>query len=203
MEIRTLTHPTRKERAQIIAVLTDSFWRTPLFTGFLFRGHRRPARAFLTLLLHYSLKTGRVYVAEEPGHGIVACALWSLPGAPELNLTTLLRLRLWPWGALIAVQNPAAVPRICEMFTMLNEYAPETPCAALEFLASNRKGAGAALVRHGLADFADMLAYVESIVSKNDHAYYRQFGFTPFARTDFHGTDYAFMLRDTKEQPLG
>jgi hypothetical protein len=203
MEIRALAHPTRRERTQIVTVLTDSFWRTPLFTGFLFHGHRRPARTFLALLMHYSLKIGRVYIAEEPGRGIVACALWSLPGAPDLNLHTLLRLRLWPWALLLAVQNPAAVPRIWEMFVMLEAYAPETPCVALEFLASARKGAGAALVRRGLADFTDVPAYVESIVSQNNHDYYRQFGFTPFARTDFHGTDYSFMLRGAGEQPSG
>ena len=57
-----------------------------------------------------------------------------------------------------------------------------------------QKGAGAALVRECIPHFEEYPLYVESIVSKNDHAFYRQFGFEPYARADFHGTDYAFAL---------
>ncbi|MCE5344096.1 MAG: hypothetical protein LLF96_11025 [Eubacteriales bacterium] len=203
MEIRTLTRPTRAEQTQTVAVLTESFWRTPLFHGFLFRGRKQPARTFLALLLRYALKAGRVYVAEEPGRGIVACALWTTPDTPELNIRNIFLLGLWPWAVLLALQSPVATLRICELFSVLNTFVPDMPCATLEYLASAEKGAGAALVRRGLKEFAGIPAYVESIVSKNDHAYYRQFGFKPFARKDFHDTDYALMLLSPGERNVG
>ena len=101
---------------------------------------------------------------------------------------------------LIAVCSPNAMARIGELFRMLERVAPETACVTLEFLASAKKGAGARVVWDSMPVFAPSTLYVESIVSQNDHAFYKQFGFEPFAKTDFHGTDYAFMLRpDARE----
>jgi hypothetical protein len=195
MDIRRVTGMTPAEEEQTLTVLADSFLRTPLFRTYLFHGRRAPARTFLLLLLRFTLKTGRTYVGVDPNRGVVACALWSTPESPEMKLHCLFRLGLWPLALRMALQSPASVPRVFEMFKMLDRYAPEEPYATLEFLASGEKGVGAALVRRGIADFMDTPLYVESIVSKNDHAYYRQFGFQLFARTDFHGTDYAFLLR--------
>jgi len=200
MEIRELLHPGAKEYTDTAAVLAGSFRRAPLFTGFLFRGRRAPAETFLSAMLDYALQTGRVFVAEERG-AIVACALWTTPDSPELTVRTVFRLGLWPRFLRLFLQSPAAVLRIAELFHMLETFAPETPCATLEFLASARKGAGAAVLRRSMETFRGVPLYVESIVSKNDHAYYRGFGFTPFARTDFHGTDYAFLLLAPKAGP--
>jgi hypothetical protein len=200
MEIRTLTRPSRAEFRQAVAVLTDAFWQTPLFSDFLFRGRMGPARTFLRLLLRFELRTGRVYAAVEPGAGVVACALWSHPDSPEFGLRSLLRLGLLPLALLLFVQSPAAVKRIGELFRMLDRFAPETPCVTLEFLSSRQKGAGAALMNRGIADYRGQTLYVESIVSKDEHAYYRRFGFQPFARTVFHGTDYAFLLLKPEAQ---
>ena len=196
MEIREITRPDAKTFDRIAEILTDSFWRTPLFSDYLFRGRRALAKTFLEALLVFSLRAGRVYVAEDGERGMAACALWSLPDAPEMNLKTYLSLGMWPRMLSLAVRSPAAMRRIGELFRMLERFAPEEPCATLEFLASAEKGAGAAVVLGSMSAFAGWPLYVESIVSKNDHAYYRQFGFEPFARADFHGTDYAFMRID-------
>ena len=196
MEVKELTNPSKAEITRMTDILTDAFWKTPLFRQYLFRGHRAQARAFLNALLWYSLKAGRTFVAEAEGEGIVACALWSNPDAPEFNLKTWLKLGIWPHMLSIALRSPSAMGRIGELFAMLDRYAPEEPCATLEFLASAEKGAGAAVVLGSLSAYAGWPLYVESIVSKNDHAYYKQFGFVPFAQTDFHGTDYAFMRID-------
>ena len=196
MTVREIIRPDARTFARLSTLLTDAFWKTPLFTDFLFRGRKPLARTFLEALLQYGLRAGRTFVAEDGERGIVACALWSGPDAPEFNLKTWLRLGIWPRMASIALRSPAAMGRILELFVMLDRYAPEEPCATLEFLASEEKGAGAAVVLGSLSAFAGWPLYVESIVSKNDHAYYKQFGFVPFARTDFHGTDYAFMRID-------
>ena len=194
MEVKLLTHPTARERSAMVQVLTDSFWRTPLFTDFLFRGRKLLARLFLDALVQYGLKVGRMYVTMAQDGRIVACALWSLPDSPVLKLSTYLKLGMWPTMLAIAVLSPAAMIRINELLEMLEHFAPDTRCVTLEFLASSQKGAGAYVVRQSMAAFAGMPLYVESIVATNEHAFYRQFGFVPFARTDFHGTDYAFML---------
>ena len=196
MTVREIIRPDASTFARLSTLLTDAFWKTPLFTDFLFRGRKPLARTFLEALLQYGLRAGRTFVAEDGERGIVACALWSGPDAPEFNLKTWLRLGIWPRMASIALRSPAAMGRILELFVMLDRYAPEEPCATLEFLASEEKGAGAAVVLGSLSAFAGWPLYVESIVSKNDHAYYKQFGFVPFAQTDFHGTDYAFMRID-------
>jgi hypothetical protein len=194
MEIRELKHPSAKEFAETTAVLTQSFWRMPLFYDFLFRGRRRQAEIFLAVMLRYSLRAGRVFVADQEGRGVVACALWTGPTAPDPDWKTVFRLGLWPGFLRLALHGPGAIWRIDEMFTLLDNFAPETACATLEFLAASEKGAGAAVLKRSMEAFAGLPLYVESIVSKNDHAYYRRFGFVPFARTDFHGTDYAFLL---------
>ncbi len=194
MVIRELTHPTPEEYRRTVQVLTDAFWKTPFFTQYLFRGRKPLAKAFLEAQLLYALKVGRVFVASDDQAGIIACALWSLPTSLEFNLKTILRLGLAPKMAGIALRSPAAAFRMRELFAMLERYAPETPCACLEFLSSVRPGVGSALLKECMKAFPGLPLYVESIVSKNDHAYYRQFGFVPFARTDFHGTDYSFML---------
>ncbi len=201
MEIRELKRPSPKEFAETAAVLTRSFWRTPMFNGYLFRARRRPAEVFLAVMLRYALRAGRVFVAEEPGRGVVACALWSAPDAPELDFRNAVRLGLWPGFLRLFLLSPGAFRRVGELFAVLETYAPETPCATLEFLASSEKGAGAAVLKRSMEAFAGQTLYVESIVSKNDHAYYRGFGFVPFARADFHGTDYAFLLMPPSGAP--
>ena len=198
MAVKWLQNPTPKERAAMVRVLDDSFWRTPLFYGFLFRGRRNLSRLFLAALVQYGLKVGRMYVATDAQGNIVACALWSLPNSPELKLSTYLQCGMWPHMLAIALQSPAAMRRINELLKMLERFAPDTRCATLEFLASAQKGAGAETVRQSMAAFAGLPLYVESIVPKNNHAFYRQFGFEPFAKTDFHGTDYAFMIAAPK-----
>ena len=193
MTVKELSNPTKEQFQQMVDLLTDSFWKTPLFHDFLFPGHKALAHLFLTALLRYGLGTGRNFVIEEQGN-IVACALWGLPNEPAFGLRTYLRYGMW-WPMLrIALRSPAAMGRIQEFLRMLDENAPHMPCATLEYLASRKRGAGAALVRASIPAFHGMTLHVESIVSKNDHAFYRQFGFVPFARTHFHGTDYAFML---------
>lgn len=196
MEIREIKHPDAKTFDRITEILTNSFWSTPLFFDYLFRGRRSLAKTFMEALLLYGLRAGRTFVAEDGDRGVVACAVWSGPDAPEFGLKSYIPLGLWPKMLSLALRSPAAMGRINELFRVLESFAPEDPCATLEFLASAEKGAGAAVVRGSMASFAGWPLYVESIVSKNDHAYYRQFGFVPFARTDFHGTDYAFMRID-------
>ena len=198
MEMKELSRPTARQQSDMIAVLTESFWRTPLFQSYLFPGRKALARSFLAALLRYSVRAGRVFVMEDGGK-TVACALWSGPGSPEMSLQTYLTTGMWPRMLGIALRSPAAMKRITELFRFLEGYAPIFPCHALEFLASAQKGAGAALVRACLPRFAGLPLYVESIVSKNEHAFYRQFGFKPFARADFHGTDYAFALLDESD----
>lgn len=193
MTVREIINPDARTFKRLTSLLTESFWKTPLFSEFLFPGRKPLARTFLAALLQYGLRAGRTFAAEDGERGIVACALWSNPDAPEFNLKTWLKLGIWPRMLSIALRSPAAMGRIGELFAMLDRYAPEEPCATLEFLASAEKGAGAAVVLGSLSAYAGWPLYVESIVSKNDHAYYKQFGFVPFARTDFHGTDYAFM----------
>ena len=193
MTTREITKPSAAEAQQMITLLTDAFWRTPLFTGFLFRGRKPLARTFMAMLLRYGLKAGRVFALDGEG-GIVACATWSTPASPAMNLATYLKLCLWPHMMWIGLRSPAALVRIGELFRMLETFAPDEPCATLEFLASGQKGAGERVARECMAAFEGQTLYVESIVHKNDHAFYRRLGFVPFARTDFHGTDYAFML---------
>lgn len=200
MEVKELTNPSKAEITRMTDILTDAFWKTPMFRQYLFRGHRAQARAFLNALLWYSLKAGRTFVAEAEGEGIVACALWSLPDAPVMGIKTYLKTRMWPGMLSIALRSPAAMARINELFSFLEIYAPEIPCTALEFLASARKGAGAELLGSCIERFKGQTLYVESIVSKNDHAFYRQFGFEIFERANFHGTDYAFALIHSKCQ---
>ena len=195
MRTRELNHPTAAQRKRVSQILTVAFWRTAMFSGYLFRGQKSLAKWFLHALLRYSLKAGRVFVTEDDAEGIIACALWSLPDSPEMGLATYLRTGMWPWMLGIAVANPRAMGRIGELFRMLEKFAPEPPCVTLEFLASVKKGAGAQAVWDSMPAFAPSPLYVESIVSHHDHAFYKQFGFEPFARTDFHGTDYAFMLK--------
>ena len=198
MVVREIKNPSPKEFEEITRILTDAFWRTPLFTDFLFRGRKPLARSFMAALARYGFSVGRMFVTED-AQGIAACALWSLPDSPPLNLRTYLKTGMWPLMLWIALRSPLAMRRINELLQMLERYAPEGPCATLEFLASARQGAGAAAVWQSMEAFAGQTLYVESIVGKNDHAFYRQFGFEPFARVDFHGTDYAFMLA----QPRG
>jgi hypothetical protein len=193
MTVREITKPVAGEFDVLVTLLTDAFWRTPMFSGYLFRGRKPLARTFMAMLLRYGLKAGRVFAADGEG-GIVACATWATPASPEMTLQTYLRLGLWPYIAWIGLRSPAALARCHELFHMLEAHAPETPCATLEFLASRQKGAGERVARESMAAFAGQTLYVESIVSKDDHAFYRRLGFVPFARTDFHGTDYAFML---------
>ncbi|NLI19935.1 MAG: hypothetical protein GX418_00070 [Clostridiales bacterium] len=198
MEMKELARPTARQRADVIALLTDSFWRTPLFQSYLFAGRKALARSFLAALLRYGMRAGRVFVMEDSGKP-VACALWSGPDSPEMSLQTYLTTGMWPQMLSIALRSPAAMRRVAELFRFLEGYVPGFPCHTLEFLASTQKGAGAALVRACLPRFRDLPLYVESIVSKNDHAFYRQFGFKPFAKAEFHGTDYAFALLDEAE----
>lgn len=193
MHTREIPKPSKAEFAQMVTILTDAFWRTPMFADFLFRGRKALARTFMAMLLRYGVKAGRVF-AVDGADGIAACATWSTPASPEMGLATYLRLGLWPHMLWIGLRSPAALPRIGELFRMLEHFAPDMPCATLEFLASREKGAGAQVARESMAAFAGQTLYVESIVSKDDHAFYRRLGFVPFARTDFHGTDYAFML---------
>lgn len=193
MQVREIARPTRREFRAMVSLLTDAFWRTPMFTGYLFAGRKGQARVFMAMLLRYGLRAGRVFAAEESGV-LVACATWSTPASPAMGLGTYLRLGLWPYMLCIWLRGPAALPRIRELFAMLERFAPEQPCFTLEFLASGLRGAGALAARESMKAFAGQTLYVESIVHKDDHAFYRQLGFTPFARTDFHGTDYAFML---------
>ena len=193
MTLRELNRPTKAQFAQMVDLLTDSFWKTPLFHQYLFPGRKSLTRRFQSALLHYGVRTGRNFVMEDQGR-IVACALWGLPGAPALGWVTYIRYGMWRDMLAIALQSPAAMRRIREFFRMLEENAPHMPCATLEYLASRKRGAGAALVRGSIPAFHGMTLHVESIVAKEDHAFYRQFGFVPFARTNFHGTDYAFML---------
>jgi|GEM_PF-3006833 len=193
MEIRELTLPTKQEMDALVGVLQASFWRTPLFREYLFHGREALSRTFLKALTVYSLRAGRVFAGVRNGR-IVAVSLWSLPGSPAMGLKGYLKTGM-AWGMLsIVLRSPRAMRRIAELFRFLEIYAPEFPCNSLEFLASAERGAGAELLRGCLPSFTDYPRYVESIVSKNDHAYYRQFGFEPFARADFHGTDYAFAL---------
>ena len=194
MRTRELKSLNRAEWDRLSIILTDAFWRTPMFNKYLFQGRKMLASWFMKALLRYGLQAGRLFVAEDAPEGLVACALWSLPDSPEMNLKTYLKLGMWPWMLRIAVASPRAMARINELFRMLEAYAPAYPCATLEFLASAKKGAGAAVVRGSIPAFLPSPLYVESIVSQNDHAFYRQFGFEPFARRDYHGTDYAFMV---------
>jgi len=194
MVFEEIAHPNPQEFSQALTVLTDAFWPTPLFSQYLFPHSKALTRLFLETQLIYSLKAGRVFAAKDERGDVVACALWSMPNTPEFTLRTVLRLGLGLKTAWLALRAPFAAHRIAELFRLLDRYAPSVTCATLEFLASARKGAGAELVRHNMAAFPSQTLYVESIVSKNDHAFYRQFGFKPFARVDFHGTDYAFML---------
>ncbi|HPR78129.1 MAG TPA: hypothetical protein PLR69_05975, partial [Candidatus Limiplasma sp.] len=147
MVIRELTHPTPEEYRQTVQVLTDTFWKTPFFTQYMFRGRKPLAQAFLETQLVYALKVGRVFVASDEKAGIIACALWSLPTSPDFNLKTIFRLGLGGKMAGIALRSPAATLRMRELFAMLERYAPETPCACLEFLSSVRPGVGSALLR--------------------------------------------------------
>ena len=194
MEVKELSRPSDAEFTKMADILNESFWRTPLFRDYLFRGRKALARTFIEALLIYTVKTGRIFVAEDGEKGIVACSLWSVPTSPELGLQTYIATSMWPKMLSIALRSPAAMGRIGELFRFLEVYAPEFSCNTLEFLASAQKGAGAALVRGSIPYFTGYPLYVESIVSKNDHAFYRQFGFEPFERADFHGTDYAFAL---------
>ncbi len=199
MDVRPLVSPTASQRNNLTSLLTHAFWQTPLFSTFLFPGRPKLARLFLRTMLDYALKAGRVFVATQADGGIAACALWSTPESPELTLGAMLRLGLLPRMAWLALRSPAAAHRVNELFTMLNRYGPDFPCATLEFLASSQKGAGAAVLTQSMTAFDGLPLYVESIVSKNDHAFYRRFGFTPFAYTDFHGTNYAFLLLNAPE----
>jgi len=194
MDVKELTHPSPAELAKVTDILSDSFWSTPLFHDFLFRGRVALSRTFIEALVIYTQKTGRIFVATDGGKGIVACSLWSLPDSPELGLKTYFTTGMLPKMLSIALHSPAAMARIAELFRFLEIYAPEFACNTLEFLASAEKGAGAALVRGCIPYFTGYPLYVESIVSKNDHTFYRQFGFEIFERADFHGTDYAFAL---------
>lgn len=194
MEIQELKQPTRAELSSITQILMDAFWPQPMFSDYLFVGHPALCKAFLAAVQQISVHAGHIFVAREEGN-IIACALWSDPDEPEMNWRSYFRLGMG-WRMLyIALRSPRSMRRISELFEMLERNAPETSYATLEFLASARKGAGAALLRTSMAAYPGVPLYLESIVSKNDHAYYRQFGFEPFARTNFHGTDYAFMLR--------
>ena len=193
MPVREITNPTKAESKRLVELLTDAFWRTPMFTGYLFGGRKPLARTFMAMLLRYGFVAGRVFAADGQG-GIVACATWSKADSPEMSLPTYLRLGLWPYLLWIGLRSPTALRRCLELFDMLEDYAPHEPCATLEFLASSQKGAGELVARESMAAFAGQTLYVESIVAKNDHAFYKKLGFVPFARTDFHGTDYAFML---------
>ena len=65
MEIREITRPDAKTFDRIAEILTDSFWRTPLFSDYLFRGRRALAKTFLEALLVFSLRAGRVYVEQD------------------------------------------------------------------------------------------------------------------------------------------
>ena len=193
MTTREIIKPDAAEFHRMVALLTDAFWRTLLFEGYLFRGRKPLARTFMAMLLRYGLKAGRVF-ALDGENGIAACATWSTPASPAMNLATYLKLGLWPHMLWIGLRSPSALARIAELFRMLETFAPDEPCATLEFLASGLKGAGEQVARESMAAFAGQTLYVESIVHKDDHAFYRRLGFVPFARTDFHGTDYAFML---------
>lgn len=197
MEIQELQQPTRAELSAMNHILMDAFWPQSMFSTYLFPGHPALCKTFLAAMVQISVHAGRIFVAREEGR-MVACALWSNPQAPEMNWPNYIRLGMG-WRMLsIGLRSPRSMRRISELFAVLERFAPETACAVLEFLASARKGAGAAILRESMAAYPGVPLYLESIVSKNDHAYYRQFGFEPYARTDFHGTDYAFMLR----QPL-
>ena len=193
MIVRELSHPTKAEFEKIVQVLQASFWRTPLFREYLFQGREAISRTFIKALTHYSVRSGRVFIAEE-GQNFVAVALWSLPGSPAMGLKGYLETGMAPQMLSIALQSPAAMGRIRALFRFLEIHAPEFPCNTLEFLASVKKGAGAELLRACLPRLSGFPLYVESIVSKNDHAFYRQFGFEPYAREVFHGTEYAFAL---------
>ena len=204
MIVKELAHPSTVQIARMTDILTDAFWKTPLFYDYLFAGRKSLAKAFLLALVHYGINAGRVFVAQNEQGDILACAVWSEPTSPELGFATYLQTGMWPQMLHIALQSPRAMQRINEMVKMLEHFAPETPCTTLEFLASTQKGAGAALVWGCIPYFTHRPLYVESIVHKNDHAFYRQFGFEPYAKTDFYGTDYAFMLMpDTPaQQPM-
>lgn len=206
MDVKELTLPSAMELTRMADILNDSFWRIPLLHDFLFRGRKPLARTFIEALLIYTQKTGRIFVAIDGEKGIVACSLWSLPDSPELGLKTYFATGMWLKMLSIALRSPASMARINELFRFLEIFAPEFACNTLEFLASAEKGAGAALVRGCIPHLKGYPLYVESIVSKNDHAFYRQFGFEIFERADFHGTDYAFALIrdqcDTSEPSL-
>lgn len=193
MIVREFSHPTKTEFEKIVQVLQTAFWRTPLFQDYLFQGHEALSHKFIRALTHYSIRAGRVFVGEEE-QSLVAVALWSLPGSPAMGLKGYLQTGMAPQMLTIALRSPVAMGRIRELFRFLEIHAPEFPCNTLEFLASVKKGAGAELLRACLPRLSGYPLYVESIVSKNDHAFYRQFGFEPYAREDFHGTDYAFAL---------
>jgi len=147
MDVKELTHPSPAELAKVTDILSDSFWSTPLFHDFLFRGRVALSRTFIEALVIYTQKTGRIFVATDGGKGIVACSLWSLPDSPELGLKTYFTTGMLPKMLSIALHSPAAMARIAELFRFLEIYAPEFACNTLEFLASAEKGAGAALVR--------------------------------------------------------
>lgn len=199
MDVRPLVSPTASQRSEITSLLTHAFWQTPLFASFLFPGRPKLAKLFLRTMLDYAQKAGRVFIATQTDGSIAACALWSTPNSPELTLGAMLRLGLFPRMAFLALCSPAAACRVNELFAMLNRYGPDFPCATLEFLASAQKGAGAEVLTQSMKAFDGLPLYVESIVSKNDHAFYRRFGFSPFAYTDFHGTNYAFLLLNAPE----
>jgi hypothetical protein len=198
MVFEEIVNPTPQEFSQALTVLTDAFWPTPLFSQYLFPRRKALTRMFLETQFIFSLKAGRVFAAKDEYGSIVACALWSIPNTPDFSFQTALRLGLGWKTAWLTLRAPLAARRIAELFHLLDRYAPDRPFVTLEFLASARKGAGAELVRRSMAAFPGQTLYVESIVSKNDHAFYRQFGFEPFARVDFHGTDYVFMLLSSK-----
>ena len=145
MVVRELTQPSRAEWMQVTDVLNDSFWRTPLFKDFLFRGRKALSRTFIEALLLYSLKTGRVFVAEEGERRIVAVALWSLPDSPELGLGTYLRTGMWPYMLSIALRSPLAMGRIDELFAFFGNPCAgvSVPHAGVSGISAKRRGRSA------------------------------------------------------------
>ena len=67
MTVREIIRPDARTFERLTTLLTDAFWKTPLFSEFLFPGRKPLARTFLAALLQYAPTT-----AVAPSESVAA-----------------------------------------------------------------------------------------------------------------------------------
>lgn len=199
--IEQLLPDISEERVISVAnVLTDSFKDTPLFKDLLFPNKMDGIRDFMLFLTVYYLKTGHVYAMYEKEdmkkQNPLAVSLWNTPEDISICFRGVIKSGTFGklFTAIVHVGLPAVV-RLIQFMSMEDKHRIKGDFVYLFMVASIRKGCGAMLLQDNVNSFEGNDMYLESSVSKNDHAYYKQFGFEMISREIYQGIDNAFFVR--------